>query len=43
MEAEIHAIEEKLPFLTNIHFLNEHKVKFLKIKQDTIRQKHEKR
>ena len=43
MEAKIHAIEEKLPFLTNIRFLNENKVKFLKIKQDTIRQKHEKR
>ena len=31
------------PFLTNTPFLNEGKVKFLQAKQDTIRQKHEKR
>ena len=31
------------PFLTNTPFLNEGKVKFLQIKQATIRQKHEKR
>ena len=29
-------------FLANTPFLNEGKVKFLQIKQDTIRQKHEK-
>ena len=40
---EIDLIGEKKPFLTNAPFLNEGKVKFLQIKQDTIRQKHEKR
>ena len=40
---EVDLIGEKQPFLTNIPFLNEGKVKFLQIKQDTIRQKYEKR
>ena len=39
---EIGLIAEKWPFLTNTPFLNESKVKFPQIKQDTIRQKHEK-
>ena len=38
----IDLIGEKYPFLTNTPFLNEGKVKFPQIKQDTIRQKHEK-
>ena len=41
--AETDCIGEKNPFLTNAQFLNERKVKFLQIKQDAIRQKHEKR
>ena len=40
---EIDPIGEKLPFLTKKPFLNKGKVKFLQIKQDTIRQKHEQR
>ena len=40
---EIDLIVEKELFLTNMSFFNEGKVKFLQIKQDTIRQKHEKR
>ena len=40
---EIDLIGEKQPFLSNTRFLNEGKVKFLQIKQDTIRQKPEKR
>ena len=43
MTTEIDLIGEKKPFLTNTSFLNEGKVKFLQIKQDNIRQKHEKR
>ena len=43
MTAEINLIGEKEPLLTNTPFLNEGKVKFLQIKQDTKRQKHEKR
>ena len=43
MTTEIDLIGEKQSFLTNIPFLNEGKVKFLQIKQDTLRQKHEKR
>ena len=43
MTTEIDLIGEKQSFLTNIPFLNEGKVKFLQIKQDPIRQKHEKR
>ena len=39
----IDLIGEKYPFLTNTPFLNEGKVKrFPQIKQETIRQKHEK-
>ena len=37
--AEIDLIGEKQPFLTNTPFLNDGKVKFLQIKQDTNRQK----
>ena len=36
-------IGEKQPFLTNAPFSNGDKIKVLQIKQDTIRQKHEKR
>ena len=40
-------VREKEPFLTKTSFLNKDKVKFLQIKQETIRQKccqkHEKR
>ena len=47
MTTEIDLVGEKWPFLTNTSFFNKDKVKFLKIKQDTIRQKccqkHEKR
>ena len=43
MTTEIHLIGEKQPLLTNTPFLNEGKVKFLQIKQGTIRPKHEKR
>ena len=43
MTADIDLIGEKEPFLTNTPFLNEGKVKFLQIKQNTIRQEHEKR
>ena len=43
MTTEIDLIGEKQPFLTNRPLLNEGKVKFLQIKQNTIRQKHEKR
>ena len=39
---KIDLIGEKQPFLTNTPFLNEGKVKFLQIKQNTIRQEHEK-
>ena len=39
----IDLIGEKQPFLTNTPSLNEDKGKFLEIKQDTIRQKHEKK
>ena len=42
MTTEIDLVVEKQPFLTNRLFLNEGKVKVLQIKQDTIRQKHEK-
>ena len=40
---EIDLIGEKQPLLTNEPFFNESKVKFLQIKQNNIRQKHEKR
>ena len=40
---EIDLIVEIESFLTNTSFLNEGKVKFPQIKQDTISQKHEKR
>ena len=43
MTTETDLIGEKQPFLTNTLFLNKGKVKFLQIKEDTIRQKHEKR
>ena len=43
MTEEIDLIGEKYPFLTNTPFLNKDKVKFLQIKQGTIRQKQEKR
>ena len=47
MTTEIDIVGEKQPFLTNTPFLNKGKVKFLQIKQDTVRQKcdqtHEKR
>ena len=43
MTADIDLIGEKETFLTNTPFLNEGKVKFLQIKQNTIRQEHEKR
>ena len=43
MTTEIDLIGEKLSLLTNTPFVNEGKVKFLQIKQDTISQKHEKR
>ena len=43
MKTEIDPIEEKEQFLANTPLLNEGKVKFLQIKQDAIRQKHEKR
>ena len=43
MTTKINIIGEKQPFLTNTPFLNEGEVKFLQIKQDTIRQKHGKR
>ena len=43
MATEIYFIGEKLLFLTNTPLLNEVKVKFLQIKHDTIKQKHEKR
>ena len=39
----IDLIGEKQSFLENTPFLNEGKVKFLQIRQDVIRQKHEKR
>ena len=46
MTIVIDLVVEKQPFLTNTSFLNKDKVKFLQIKQDTIRpkccQKHEK-
>ena len=38
----IDLIGEKYPFLTNTPFLNKSKIKFPQIKQDTIREKHEK-
>ena len=43
MTTDIDLIGEKETFLTNTPFLNEGKVKFLQIKQNTIRQEHEKR
>ena len=47
MTTEMDLAGEKQPFLTNTSFMNKGKVKFLQIKQDTIRQKycqkHEKR
>ena len=42
MTTEIDLIGETQTFLTNTPFLSEGKVKFLQIKQDTIKQKHEK-
>ena len=47
MMAEIDLVGEKQPFLMSTSFLSKGKVKFLQIKQDTVRQKccqkHEKR
>ena len=43
MTTEIDLIGEKQPFLTNTSFWNDGKIKFLQIKEDTIRQQHEKR
>ena len=40
MTTETDLVGEKQPFLTNTSFLNKSKVKFLQIKQDTIKQKH---
>ena len=39
MTTEIDLVREKLPFVTNTYFLNKGNVKFVQIKQDTIRQK----
>ena len=39
MTAEIYLVGKKKPFLMNKSFLVKDKVKFLQIKQDTIRQK----
>ena len=36
---EIYLVGEKQPFLRNVSFLNKGKVKFLQIKQETLRQK----
>ena len=43
MTTETDLIGEKQPFPKNRPFSNEGKVKFLQIKQDTIKQKREKR
>ena len=42
VRTEMGLFGEKYPFLTNPSFLNEIKDKVLQIKQDAIRQKHEK-
>ena len=39
MTTEINLVGEKYSFLMNTSFLNKYKVKFLQMKQDTIRQK----
>ena len=43
MTGETNLVGEKKQCLTNTPLLSEGKVKFLQIKQDTIRQKHEKK
>ena len=43
MTTKFDLIGEKQTFLTNTQFLNEDKVKFPQIKQNTIRQQDEKR